>query len=230
MIAGMDACRAGWVAVVQSDAHFEVEVVDGLEHLLRRHPNLAVIAIDIPIGLSEFAPRECDLMTRRELSPRGSVVFPAPLRPVVAMTSYHSAKEVNLGINGKGISQQAFAIYNKVNATDIALQNSDNLRRITYEVHPERCFMAMNNNSPLLAPKKTERGRQIRISLVTELIEEGLFEALRPKLKKSQAADDDILDALAALWTARRIQSGISKCNPSNPPTDSKNLPMRICY
>jgi predicted RNase H-like nuclease len=43
-------------------------------------------------------------------------------------------------------------------------------------------------------------------------------------------ADDDILDAFAALWTAERITSGVAVTLPENKPLDSTGLPMRIVY
>jgi len=46
LVAGVDGCRAGWVA-------FEVEVVDPPAWLRDRPPDIACFGIDIPIGLLE---------------------------------------------------------------------------------------------------------------------------------------------------------------------------------
>ncbi|MFL5635521.1 MAG: DUF429 domain-containing protein, partial [Gemmatimonadaceae bacterium] len=43
------------------------------------------------------------------------------------------------------------------------------------------------------------------------------------------AADDDILDAFAALWTAERVARGAAITLPhADPPMDSVGLPMRM--
>ena len=43
-------------------------------------------------------------------------------------------------------------------------------------------------------------------------------------------ADDDVLDAIACLWTALRIAEGIAETLPENPPKDPEGLPMQIVY
>jgi predicted RNase H-like nuclease len=231
VIAGVDGCRGGWLGVVEvGDGAFAVGVYDGLDHLLRHHPTLEVIAIDIPIGLTTFEPRACDLETRRALRPRGSVVFPAPLRQVVAEASYHRAMALNLSINQKGISKQAHAIYGRVHQIDQELAASERLRQITYEIHPERSFAAMNGDAPVLLSKHKAEGRPMRIALLDENLAVDLFDRLRPAVPRSMAKDDDVLDALAALWTARRIRDGVAQTHPANPPIDATGLPMRICY
>ncbi len=40
----------------------------------------------------------------------------------------------------------------------------------------------------------------------------------------------DGYDALAALWTARRIKRGIAETLPEEPSVDERGLPMRIVY
>jgi predicted RNase H-like nuclease len=47
---------------------------------------------------------------------------------------------------------------------------------------------------------------------------------------KKQVAEDDILDTIAALWTAERITRGACQELPENPPRDATGLPMRIVY
>jgi predicted RNase H-like nuclease len=52
---------------------------------------------------------------------------------------------------------------------------------------------------------------------------------MREQLPTLPVADDDILDALAALWTARRIQSGSATRLPSGPEErDAFGLPMQM--
>jgi len=75
----------GWVTFkVDLPAHgTSVELVSLTTCLRERPPDLAGIAIDIPIGLLE-GPRVCDKAARKLLGqPRGSSVFPAPCRPAL---------------------------------------------------------------------------------------------------------------------------------------------------
>jgi len=59
---------------------------------LRNKPDdLAVLAIDIPIGLLD-GPRACDKAARKLLGqPRGSSVFPALSRPALGAQTYPEA-------------------------------------------------------------------------------------------------------------------------------------------
>lgn len=43
-------------------------------------------------------------------------------------------------------------------------------------------------------------------------------------------ADDDVLDAIAVLWTATRIARGEGRGLPDPPPRDPTGLPMEIVY
>ena len=61
---------------------------------------------------------------------------------------------------------------------------------------------------------------------------DAIIKKVRDEFTKSQVADDDILDALAAAITARiGCQQGNElRTLPENPPTDSKGLPMEMVY
>src|SRR5512133_3858105 len=89
---GVDGCKAGWVVIgrARAKARLSIEVVERIEPLFDG-PGRRVVAIDIPIGLTGRGARICDLMVRRELEERGSSVFPAPVRAVLAATSYEDA-------------------------------------------------------------------------------------------------------------------------------------------
>ena len=41
---------------------------------------------------------------------------------------------------------------------------------------------------------------------------------------------DDILDAIAALWTAHRISNGTAETLPDPPPRDEVGRPMEIVF
>jgi predicted RNase H-like nuclease len=108
-IAGVDGCRAGWVAAVQDlemPGAIEVYVFGTFAGVA--DPGFALLAVDIPIGLPDSGPRAADLEARRLLGARRSSVFPAPIRPVLRASDYVSAYQIGRRVHGKGLSNQAW--------------------------------------------------------------------------------------------------------------------------
>jgi predicted RNase H-like nuclease len=141
-IVGVDGCPAGWIALIEN-----IETRRITAHVFLTFGDLAVardaavIAIDIPIGLTESGPRDCDLLARHNLGPkRGSSVFPAPVRAALSASTDVSAKAASTAAQKKGISKQAFAIYAKIREVDEALRSDADLRSRVFEVHPELTF------------------------------------------------------------------------------------------
>src|ERR1700683_520300 len=95
-VAGVDGCRAGWIAFKLDLASLttSVEVVDLPAWLRKRPPDLAFPGIDIPIGLLN-GPRTCDKAARKLLGPRRSSVFPAPCRASLWANNHAEASAVN---------------------------------------------------------------------------------------------------------------------------------------
>jgi predicted RNase H-like nuclease len=189
---------------------------------------LDVLTIDIPIGLPEAGPRAVDLEARRLLGPiRASSVFPAPVRATLGAESWERACALSEAACGKRLSKQTFAILERIRDVDTALRADAALRTRVREIHPELCFFHMNGQVPVVPPKRTPEGFRIRRDLV-----EGhfgpVFEPLRRAVPSSAAADDDILDAVAALWTAERIVEGRAITIPAHPPRDQHGLAMQM--
>lgn len=230
-IAGVDGCPAGWIALVE-----QTETRRIIAHVFPTFRDLAdpldasVIAIDIPIGLTDCGPRQCDLDARKRLGPkRGTSVFPAPIRPALGAATYLEAKAASIAAQKKGISQQAWAIYPKIRQVDDALQADSDLRARVVEVHPELTFSTWAG-APILPGKKRPEGHAIRRDLIASDFGIMAFESARNQVSRGQASNDDIADAFAALWTARRIVNGSSRTLPSDPPLDSRGLPMRMVH
>lgn len=231
-IGGADGCPSGWIVVEQDTGTGELEsrVVGRIEELFAGRPELAVLAIDIPIGLTESGPRECDVLARRRIRPRGSSVFPAPIRPALAAATYDDASRISRECQGRGISKQAFMIYPKIRAIDESLRADQALRNRVFEVHPELCFHEWNGSEPMLHAKKTFSGARDRHKLVESVFGGDAFGRIRAQHRPSAVADDDILDAFAALWTAGRIVRGNARSLPETMPFDAAGLPMRMMY
>lgn len=232
LIGGADGCPAGWIVVEQDTGTGDLQsrVVRGIEELFGDARELAVLAIDIPIGLTESGPRECDVLARRRIRPRSSSVFPAPIRPALAGQTYEDASRISRERQDRGISKQAFMIYPKIRAVDEALRADQSLRDRVFEVHPEVCFHEWNGGRPMLHAKKTFSGAHDRYKLVESVFGAEPFARIRAQHRPSSVADDDIIDAFAALWTAGRIASGTARSLPESVPFDAAGLPMRMMY
>ena len=78
--------------------------------------------------------------------------------------------------------------------------------------------------------KKTRAGKLQRCKFAEEWLGPQVLFLARGSHLKKHVADDDILDAIAALWTADRAARGKAETLPENPPMDSTGLRMEIVY
>jgi predicted RNase H-like nuclease len=226
-IAGVDGCKDGWVVVSCCNGEFAAWISSTFGAVLSRLPASAIVAVDIPIGLTESGGRACDVQARRLLGPgRGSSVFPAPVRGVLGARPYATASERHRAIDNRGLSRQAFAIMPKIEEVDALLRRSPSLVDRVFEVHPEVSFARWNNGHPMLYPKSSDAGRQEREALVDQV-----WPGHRETLWNSLAGNvtrDDLNDAFAALWSARRIADSCAVSLPEAWSRDERGLPMRI--
>ncbi|HXZ84220.1 MAG TPA: DUF429 domain-containing protein, partial [Myxococcota bacterium] len=124
MVVGVDGCKGGWIAATRRGARR----IDALELLLREAlPDL--VAVDIPVGLSDAGPRRCDQEARALLRGRASSVFRAPIRPMLAARSQSEASALGRSLDGKGISAQSWAITGKIREVDELLRRDGKARR-----------------------------------------------------------------------------------------------------
>ena len=231
-VAGVDGCRAGWFRASREtqtgELHFAV--IPSVAALLEAEPRARRIAIDMPIGLPPSGARACDVEARRRIGPRRSSVFPAPIRPALTAASRAEADQITRTVENKGVSAQAWGIYGKVGELDELLAASATARKRVCEVHPEVSFWAWNGRTPLAFGKKKREGHAEREALAEAWLGTGIVEQARGETLKKDLADDDILDAIATLWTAHRIEAGTSESLPTSPPHDATGLPMRIVF
>jgi predicted RNase H-like nuclease len=222
-VAGVDGCRGGWVTF-KVELATSVEVLDLPAWLRECPPDLACFGIDIPIGLLG-GPRSCDMAARKLLGySRGSSVFPAPCRAALRAQTHAEASSINRQMTGKGLSQQAWGIIPKIRQVDDAMTAA--CQQWVSEVHPEVCFWALNNKTPMPHNKRSLEGIAERTTLlrtVFRTIEHDLLN--RP----SRVGRDDLLDAAVAAWTALRIESGEAHqvCEPQR---DQRGLIASIWY
>jgi len=125
-----------------------------------------------------------------------------------------------------GVSQQAFAIFPKLKEVDALIQQKSQSQ--VKEVHPELCFYEMNGENPLHVSKRKPEGKAIRKKLLAAHFPVDLDALIDIAASEPGVQEDDVLDALAALWTAWRISSGEAIRIPSEPNKDDLGLSMEI--
>jgi predicted RNase H-like nuclease len=230
MLLGVDGCRAGWLAIAAAGEGQDVawQLHQDAEALVAS-TGWQLMAIDIPIGLPERGSRACDQEARSRLGERRSSVFPAPIRAVLQAEDHQQACRISRQLQGKGISCQSFNILAKIRSIDMLLQADRSLGERIHEVHPELIFEQWNGGQPMQHGKKTAQGKQERRQLVEGEFP-GAWESIRRQYRRADVADDDILDALAALHTARRLQRGEALQLPTQAAKefDATGMPMQI--
>ncbi|PSQ97455.1 MAG: DUF429 domain-containing protein [Bacteroidetes bacterium SW_9_63_38] len=235
-VAGADGFRDGWVVVLCESTTDTVRcrTVDGVDALLSLPEAPAVLGIDMVIGLPDTAQsggRACDRAARRLLGhPRGTSVFSPPAYDALWADTYDEAQRRNRAANpdAPGLSKQTYHLVPKMRA--LAEPMTPERQERVHEVHPELSFFAMNGGTPVADSKHTDAGQRARRGLLTE---HGFSEvdAAVSSLAGSALGADDIIDAHAACWTARRIDEGTAeRCPPGSEtaPTNARGLRMEI--
>ncbi len=225
---GIDGCYGGWLCVARQGSSITAFFTPSIAAVLARIERCAVVAVDIPIGLTDQGPRTCDLIARKKLrQPRGSSVFPAPVRAALPGRTHTEASDLHQRADGRRLSLQTFGILRKIREVDALLTSDPTLQQTVREIHPELSFTVWNANQPMQHRKSRPAGRSER-----ELLIESKWPGLRTKLvgqlRSCAYKPDDLNDALAALWTAERIQAGAAQLIPTDPPRDRLGLRMEM--
>src|SRR2546426_1000448 len=214
MIAGVDGyTRRRWIAAIElSDSSTKVELIESFDALLRRD-ELALIVIDVPIGLLDAGSRRCDVIARKLVGRRRSSVYPAPIRNMLGAVNYEDACLRRYEVEKKKCSVQLFAILPTIREVDAQLVPQAQSR--VREGHPELSFALLNGGLPMSYAKKRPQGRDERLSLLVrqfpDIHQQNGILAL-------PAAGPDVVDAYVLLWTARRVRDGSGRIIPERPP------------
>ena len=232
-VAGVDGCRAGWVAVyldLEEQASPVLEIEKSFIRILDGSRRPAIIAVDMPIGLPDRSGpggRAAEREVRPILGIRRSSVFSVPSRRAVMATSYREACEIAFSTSEppRKVSQQCFNIFEKIREVD-GLMNPLLESRV-YEVHPEVAFWRLNDRRPMRFPKKRfPEGRVERQELLSR---HGFVSPFLYERPPTDVGFDDVLDAAVSALIAVRIARKEAESFPSEPPRDeSKGLRMAI--
>jgi predicted RNase H-like nuclease len=220
-LAGLDGCRAGWVAAFVRP--------DGDEVRVRIVQHFADVLAAPGVGPEGRGPERA---IRPLLGARQSSVFSVPPRAAIYATDFRAAFAAALAASNppRKVSKQLFAIAPKIKEVDIVLRADREGRGRVYETHPELAFWRLNDDRALSEPKKLKGtfympGLTLRRGL---LIKAGLPASVVEAAPPKGAGIDDLLDALACATVARRIHRGYARPFPDPPGRDSYDLPVAI--
>lgn len=255
VLVGADGCKAGWIAVRHEPGSMSrspgptpsVHVFADFATLLAAHPDGAVIAVDMPIGLPEFSGkggRGPEALVRPLLGQRQSSVFSIPSRAALYAdtgdfttieawyAAHRRASEMARTTSDppRGVSIQAFGIFSKIREIDALLIARPDLRGRVFESHPEVAFRRLNGDQPMQMPKKIKGGinpagmAERKALLCRHGYDMGFLDQPPPR----GAAADDFLDAAVMALIAGRIARGEARSFPDPPLPDGFGIPVAI--
>jgi predicted RNase H-like nuclease len=215
--AGIDGCRAGWVAAIaHGDTTTELRLLADLEAVIRwrdRQAGAVIVGVDVPMGLPARAgPRACDRQARRELGRRWMCVFAPPDRELLgldfaqAREVVHRRRRADPAGEHPVMTHQTINIAPKIAEADRVLRAEPRRQEWLLEVHPELSFRALAGAT--LEPKRTSAGAAARLALVAEHFPDAPPHLAARTWSRSEVAPDDLHDAYAVLWTALRVARG----------------------
>jgi predicted RNase H-like nuclease len=151
-VAGVDGCRAGWIAVfMRADNLHDHRIVTAptLAGIVDGPEQPAVAAVDMPIGLpdrTQGSGRLPEQLIRPLLGGRQSSVFAIPSRRAIEADDYGEACAIAAATSDppRKVSRQGFCLFPKIREIDALLRARPNLVSRVYEVHPELAFWALN--------------------------------------------------------------------------------------
>lgn len=229
--AGVDGCRAGWVAVVRTpDSPPEFLVESAFAALAARLSGCTAVVVDMPIGLLHAAQRggrACDAAARALLGPlRARSVFSPPIRPALAATSFRRALEIQRASSPEavGISVQSWCIARKIDELDGFMTPAR--QAWVHEGHPEVAFARLAGEA-MRHRKRRPEGRRQRLALL-EAQGWGAHARTIASWSAPAVAGDDVIDAAVLALTAQAIGSGVALRLPADPPRDARGLRMEI--
>jgi predicted RNase H-like nuclease len=223
-VVGIDACSAGWVGIALTEQKARAHLADDFETLVaavQADGLLAVVAVDMPIGLPDAGPRRADVLARAVVGPLWSSVFMTPIRAAMEAPDYVSALAISRAATKAGISRQAFGLRPKLFQVERYVRAT---RLHVVEVHPEVSFATLAGG-PVQARKSTWAGAMLRRRLLAEA---GITIPDDLGVAGFGAGVDDVLDAAASAWTARRVSRGEARPMPDPPETFSDGLSCAI--
>ncbi|AVQ06264.1 TPA: DUF429 domain-containing protein [Xanthomonas vasicola pv. zeae] len=138
--AGIEGAGSGWLAVWEEEGVLASAYYASVTELAVALHAVAVVGVDIPIGLSEHAPRAADRQARQFVGRRACSVFAAPLRGMLHASTQAQASAMHRVLDHdkqRGFGARSFALLAKICEWDRALRADLAWAEHVFEVHPE---------------------------------------------------------------------------------------------
>jgi predicted RNase H-like nuclease len=148
-------------------------------------------------------------------------VFFTPVRAALEAPDHATASKLSLELTGAGMSQQSFALRRRIFEVERWLPDAP---CPVWEVHPEVSFTFLMGASAS-ASKRSWSGM---IERRNALLDAGIDLERVSGAAGVQAAVEDMLDAGAAAWTAKRLLDGTAHSIPNPPETDTAGRAVAI--
>ena len=225
ILAGVEPVPGGWLVAPGNLQGINLapqpaSVLPNLADILDYRPSYTVVALHAPVGIRETPDqlRECDVEARQRLGRRAGSVVPAPSRALLDAKTYEEARAIDPSLDIVRWRSMAKAIE--------AIREVQSWRqRTVYEVNPELALTTMNDGEPIPYGRRTQLGRDARRALVEAKLPgaAGVLAQRPPKVR-----EEKLIDALADLWTARRIMARAVTRATEQPTWDEEGVRMDI--
>lgn len=223
--------ESAWIAVAFDGREFDhAAVFAEIGDLWLRYEGVDRILIDVPIGLLEEgnATRECDVLARRVTGDRAGLS--PPVREATRKRRYSTAAKVHERRTGERLPEASFERAPAIAAVDELLGEIPEARGTILESRPAVCFRAIGDG-PLEYDRRTAGGYAERMRRLAAFDARGAptVQAAAEATTGHDVRVEEVIDAVVLAYTARPSRSPLRSL-PPDPPTDARELPMRIVY
>jgi predicted RNase H-like nuclease len=227
ILAGVEPCGGGWLVAPGNLQGITLnpqpcQVLESLAEVLDYRPAFTVVALHAPVGFPDGADenRLCDSGAKELLGRRRGAAVRGPSRKLLDATTLEEAQAID----------PSFDIVRwraRTRAAESIREVQSWRQRMVWEVNPELAFVQMNDGQPLTNSRRSIHGLRERRDLLEAKLA-GSERVMRERPKRVR--EGKVLDALADLWTARRIMArAITRL--ADPPTwDGDGVRMDIVY
>jgi predicted RNase H-like nuclease len=225
ILAGVEPTAGGWLVAPGNLQGINLApqpayVLASLADVLDYRPSFSVVALHAPVGLTDGPDetRLCDQTAKDLLGRRAGAAVAAPSRKLLDAHTFAEAKQIDPSLD--------IVRWRSLPKAVEAIREVQSWRqRAVWEVNPELAFRQMNDGDLLRYGRRSVHGLQERRDLLAAKLpgaERVLAE--RPR----GVREGKLLDALADLWTARRIMARAITRLSDPPAWDADGVRMDI--
>lgn len=226
VVAGVEPVGGGWLVAPGNLQGITLApqpafILGSLAEVLDYRPSFAIVALHAPVGAPDKPDglRTCDDEARERLGRRRGAAVRAPSKAVLEASSFREAQELDPTVD--------IVRWRSVSKAREAITEVQSWRqRVVWEVNPELAFLQMNEGTALEHGRRTQHGRRVRRQLLEYKLpgSQRILDERPPGVR-----EEKLTDALADLWTARRIMArAITRMSGDSPAWNDDGVRMDI--